>query len=334
MKIESEVWMAKMFALAFTFCLAGMLLALIKRTIREKVGKWLAAEWHLVVVPILFLIPYGLITVSAVAAHPEIKNPLTNFLWVGAYFIAPILVLIWSGRVAPNKEGSALLHLGLVLMLWLPIELGLVQKGIQFGEKGFKYPLVAFSAIVFAMLTFTGWRRFDIGCDWKTKKRDWLWAAGVYLAFYIIILIPAWFAGFVEHFGVNYKILREQTGFWTALPTWLFVVVAYLTLACGMFFAPGFAEELIFRGLIQNRLTQKFGNAWGLILASAIFGFAHINNKVGKFDVPNWHYVGFATVAGIGYGLVFLKTRSLVVGAVLHSLVDTTWLVFFKDGGR
>ncbi len=326
--------MSRMVALVFTLGLAGMILLLISKRIREKVANWFAQDYSIAILAVLFLVPYSLINVLASLGASGKTNYLNDFLWVVGYFILPTVFLYLTGRVGVKNGSLVLAHLALVALLWLPIELGLVQKGIQFGEKGFKYPLVAFSAIVYAMIAFTGWRRFDIGCDWKTKKRDWLWAAGVYLAFYLVILPPAWFAGFVEHFGVNYKILKEQTGFWSTLPTWLFVTVAYLTLATGMFFAPGFAEELIFRGLIQNRLSMKFGNVLGLLMASAIFGFAHINNKVGQFGVPNWHYVGFAAVAGLGYGLVYIKTKSLVVPAVLHSLVDTTWLVFFKEGGR
>lgn len=57
------------------------------------------------------------------------------------------------------------------------------------------------------------------------------------------------------------------------------------------------AEEVLFRGVMQNVLTEQMGPAQGLCLASALFGAAHFSG--GKA------FMALATVAGLGYGIAY-----------------------------
>ena len=41
--------------------------------------------------------------------------------------------------------------------------------------------------------------------------------------------------------------------------------------------APGFGEEVFFRGFIQRGLTPRLGALWGVLLSAAIFGLAHFD---------------------------------------------------------
>jgi membrane protease YdiL (CAAX protease family) len=87
-------------------------------------------------------------------------------------------------------------------------------------------------------------------------------------------------------------------------------------------------EEILFRGLIQNCIAQKFGTSTATLLASAfIFGCAHLDNGPGP--LPNWRYMILATIAGIAYGKVFEKSSSIFASAGLHALVDTVKHVCF-----
>jgi uncharacterized protein len=45
---------------------------------------------------------------------------------------------------------------------------------------------------------------------------------------------------------------------------------------------------------------------------------------------PNWKYVFLATIAGLFYGHVWMKTGSLLPGALVHALVDVSWHVLFR----
>jgi len=67
----------------------------------------------------------------------------------------------------------------------------------------------------------------------------------------------------------------------------------------------------------------------GLIVASAIFGLAHIF----RAPYPNWKYTGLAAIAGLFHGRAWMKTRSLVPGTLVHALVDITWHALFRWSG-
>jgi membrane protease YdiL (CAAX protease family) len=95
-----------------------------------------------------------------------------------------------------------------------------------------------------------------------------------------------------------------------------------------IFAATALPEEILFRSLIQNWLMQKFGSTTAvLIVASVIFGCAHLNN--GPQPLPNWRYMIVATIAGFAYGKVFQRASSAIASMTLHALVDATKHLFF-----
>lgn len=89
------------------------------------------------------------------------------------------------------------------------------------------------------------------------------------------------------------------------------------------------AEELFFRGLLQNLLEGSIGarsssRNVAQAMVSVAFGFSHIAHA----PAPNWRYVVLATIAGWFYGLAYRKHRSLMASAGCHALVDTVWRTF------
>jgi membrane protease YdiL (CAAX protease family) len=60
-----------------------------------------------------------------------------------------------------------------------------------------------------------------------------------------------------------------------------------------------FAEERIFRGLLQDVLVRKYGTAYGLFAASLAFGVAHL----GIYQVALYQTV----LLGIGFGVAYLE---------------------------
>lgn len=58
-----------------------------------------------------------------------------------------------------------------------------------------------------------------------------------------------------------------------------------------------------------------------VIAQGMIFGFAHFQD---------WRYVFFATLAGIGYGYTYFKTRNIVASAMVHMGVDAIWSLFLS----
>jgi len=100
--------------------------------------------------------------------------------------------------------------------------------------------------------------------------------------------------------------------------------------ALGGYLLVALIEEVLFRGLIQNLLSERMGNKGiGLMIASLVFGLAHLNNTTSGFSVPNWAYVLMASMAGIAYGWVWLRTGKVTASAITHMMVNLVWGTLF-----
>jgi membrane protease YdiL (CAAX protease family) len=85
-------------------------------------------------------------------------------------------------------------------------------------------------------------------------------------------------------------------------------------------------EELIFRGYIQEGLgrllkKRKYGAALALFTASVIFGLSHFRDGA--------VFVGLATIAGVFYGLAYLRS-GLVTAVATHFLVNLIHFLGFS----
>ncbi|MDR6719296.1 CPBP family intramembrane glutamic endopeptidase [Paenibacillus sp. 2003] len=69
-----------------------------------------------------------------------------------------------------------------------------------------------------------------------------------------------------------------------------------------------FYEELLFRGLLFTTIYNKYGFAWSIIISSLIFGFLHSDLFV------------LTTIYGFVFNYIFLKTKSLIPGIMLHMI--------------
>lgn len=86
------------------------------------------------------------------------------------------------------------------------------------------------------------------------------------------------------------------------------------------------AEESMFRGFIQRQLQQMWrnvrGGAWlALGVAAVLFGLAHFAGGV--------TYVVLATVAGAGYGWVYLRTGRIEASILTHFALNATHFLGF-----
>ncbi|MEM6051934.1 CPBP family intramembrane glutamic endopeptidase [Erwinia sp. P7711] len=86
-------------------------------------------------------------------------------------------------------------------------------------------------------------------------------------------------------------------------------------------FFVSFAEEALFRGYLQQRVSQKLGNLWGLLIAAVIFGLAHLAG--GPL------LVFFATLTGLIYGLAWLWSGRVWVSTLVHFAFNLLHLLFF-----
>ncbi|HYU49360.1 MAG TPA: CPBP family intramembrane glutamic endopeptidase [Candidatus Limnocylindria bacterium] len=84
-----------------------------------------------------------------------------------------------------------------------------------------------------------------------------------------------------------------------------------------------FPEELLFRGLLQTRLSLLFGSAWAVVVTALLFGLWHlgINTGAAGGDLATGlaRCVLVQGTLGLGYSLAFERTRSLVSSSLAHA---------------
>jgi|HubBroStandDraft_6_1064221.scaffolds.fasta_scaffold00361_21 membrane protease YdiL (CAAX protease family) len=233
-----------------------------------------------------------------------------KFILAGAtYAILPALLLARSAGKTPGTWEDYAAAIFIWMGVWLPLPYRLLYHVFPYPE-----PLMHTLSILMALSTgvaaFIMLRRLDgvgYALDWR---RGYGWNFGFHFLVFIAIAVP----------------LGMSIGFLTFAPSLSRLRVFPLT-AIGILFFTAWPEEFLFRGVLQNLLSRTFRNPWvGLVVASVIFGFAHILHA----PVPNWRYVGLATIAGLFYGRAWMKTGSLVPGALMHALVDISWHVLFR----
>ncbi|MBP6121041.1 MULTISPECIES: CPBP family intramembrane glutamic endopeptidase [Providencia] len=110
--------------------------------------------------------------------------------------------------------------------------------------------------------------------------------------------------------------LAGGLGFEAHFPTWLPAFVI-----CNLFFV-ALAEEALFRGYLQQRLTLWLRSPYlALILSSLLFGGLHFAG--GPLLIL------FATLAGVIYGLTWLWSGKLWLAVSIHFGLNLIHLLFF-----
>lgn len=83
-------------------------------------------------------------------------------------------------------------------------------------------------------------------------------------------------------------------------------------------------EEILFRGIIQDSLTYKYGPWKGIVLGAAVFGIVHI--------IPQ--QVINAFLIGLVLGYIYYQTRSLIPVMVIHCINNAIAYFSWVMGGE
>jgi hypothetical protein len=148
-----------------------------------------------------------------------------------------------------------------------------------------------------ARLTLTGW----LPAAATVSRAEWLrWG------FLLLLSITA-----LSALALGAGFIRPEL----KLPSWWWLfLLNNLLLTC-------LVEEAFFRGYLQQQLQQKFGPLIALVLASSLFGLAHL--------AGGWLYALLATVAGLLYGLIYLHSGRLWLAVLAHALLNFSHLCLF-----
>jgi membrane protease YdiL (CAAX protease family) len=144
----------------------------------------------------------------------------------------------------------------------------------------------------------------NVGFGFWPQPREWMIGTLCFLAFLpIAVVVGTWL---------------DFTHFHAAKNSWLVPLTFF-----GALWVLALGEELFFRGLLQQWLTDWLRNKWAaLVVASAIFGAAHL--------WKDWKLAVLAGIAGLFYGFAFQRGRSIRAAMVTHALTVTAWKTFFS----
>jgi uncharacterized protein len=257
-----------------------------------------------------FIFPAMLLAVYILYGLGPGKLRIPESLVIPAYLAFPILFASFAAQRGERPNRYDLLT---AVFLYVPVELSALARAWQ-PAHGLPSPSHAFSQVLgmnLALFCFLVIRPLDgIGFTFRLKRPD---VGQALLAF-------AWFFPLALAFGMATGLVP----FRPHLPDLAHVIPVIL----GKTLMVALPEEVLFRGLLQNLLQRAFPSARGrvmaLLLTSVIFGLSHLNNHP-LFD---WRYVSIATVAGIAYGIVYMRTGKVTASAITHGLIDVVRALF------
>jgi uncharacterized protein len=251
---------------------------------------------------LLFAIPAILSAIFlAEAVRLDAFSVALAILILAYTFVPAVCAYCIRHRAAPSWFDFAIMAL-----LWFPLEFSVGHQWVPLRAQGALHLAAYGVSILLGLAIFLLFRRLT-GMKYNLPRsgRD-LINLLLGFAFCAPILIPLGRAiGFLPPFH------------WPANPSLARIGSQYVLILA----ATALPEEILFRGLIQNSIAQRFGSSASTLLVSAlIFGCAHLDNGPGS--LPNWRYMILATIAGLAYGKVYEKSSSIFASAGLHALVD------------
>jgi membrane protease YdiL (CAAX protease family) len=278
----------------------GLASAWIVRALRQFNGRKLKGGWLIG----SLLVPYLLAALPSASA--DLASFCSGLARMAAYLFVPGLVLLF--RPAQNRPLD-LADLTAMLALWLPVEFGWLPRAEAAVAPGVALPIPLLTAVCLGFLLFRVIRPLEgLGYTFRLGAADGLYAV-LALGAFAVTGIPLGLAlGFFK-FG----FAPFDAGAWAAQ-------------LLGIYFLNALPEELLFRGLLQNLVEQRFGRNWRMLtVAALVFGVSHANNTTAHHAPPNWPNVFLATLGGLAYGWVWRRTGKIRASALTHTLVNFTW---------
>jgi len=311
------------------------------------------------------IFPAALITIYFSYVFIVGQNPFQGAVSMIPYLIFfPVLVF-----AAHRKEQNKIdwLDFTTFVLFLIPITLIDANPAGKLPETGHEfdsvYRIVMMLVAVYAFATVRGLG--DVGFFPEFKLKSLFTATWVWLAFYGFVFIVGNSVDFIQFKG-------HET-FNTELLTKIALTLITTFLHTALF------EELFFRGLLQNMLAKRIGQAktwitfwkWGLVILIPLALLVGYTLKGGMqwfpalvtllmfltafyiersgvftkgvytalaitgvtFGLVHYHsgsivYIGFACLAGWAYGYTWIKTKNVFYAAMVHTLVNTSALIF------
>jgi membrane protease YdiL (CAAX protease family) len=357
---SSDVLRATLVALPFFVVLYFFLFSIGREKLAIQVNKWLDFDVKKIVIfpAILIALYFGYVLIIG-------KNPFQGAVSMVPFLIY-FPVLVFAARRKEVKKIDWLDFVTFVIFL-LPITLisanpsgKLPNDGNDFDSV---YRIVMMLTAVYAFAIVRGLD--DVGFFPEFKLKNLMTALLVWLAYYGFVFIVGYSVNFIQLKGheaisadLTYKIaltlittflhtaLFEELFFrgilqnllskrigqsksWMVFWKWglvilipLAILVGY-TLKGGMQWFPALVTLLMFLAafFIEKSGKAKMGVYTALAITGVLFGLVH-------YHAGSIVYIGFACLAGWAYGYTWIKTGNVFYAALVHTLVNSSALIF------
>ncbi len=183
-------------------------------------------------------------------------------------------------------------------MIWGAVVLAFACWAITFGWSGGNFWVKIGLSVVAVSLYSLFWQRPKISLQLRSIFLGLFSAAILYFIFLVgDKLAPAILPG-----------VKTQVGGIYSLGAGANKILIFLLL----FFITGPGEEIFWRGFLQDRLMERWGNFSGFLMTTALYGGVHIFSC-------NLMLILAAFVAGAFWGFVYLWKKDLLIQIISHS---------------
>lgn len=226
------------------------------------------------------------------------KNKLTSWAVIVSFLVSYLLIMILG-----------------ILAFTVPLLLVGISEGPAFSISMIMIEALLIPMILLFIYLDGSLERTKVLLHIGSLKRGLFLGLGIPVLAMIVdnIAVLIYAIAFIFFFGEPTTITELPGGTsWDSSPVALiltFISICILT---------PISEELLFRGYILDALNRLHGKWPAIIISSIIFGMVH-------FDPFT---MGMATIGGVIYGWIRMRTGSLVPGIVAHAMWNTMALMF------
>jgi len=346
--------------LPFFIVLYFLLFSAGKEVVSSAIKKWIgSALRRMLVYPFILLVLYSLYVLL------NQQNPVQGVLGLVPYLVI-FPLLLFLVRSYRTQQIDWFDFTTFVIFLLFTTFIKVEPSGnLPFAGKIFG-SVYKISLMLIAVYAFGTIRGLDNIGFVPVLNLKYLWrAVWVWFVFYLFVVVVGYSVDFIKYIG-HESVTKELV-----TKIGLTLVVTFLNTAI--------FEELFFRGILQNMLMKRIGQAkswkifwlFGFLIAiplaflvgytlkggmqwfpalmvTLIFAAAWLIEQAGKnssgvytalaitsaiFGLVHYHsgaiiYIGFACVAGWAYGYTYIKTKNVFYSAIVHTLVNSSVVIF------
>ncbi len=218
-----------------------------------------------------------------------------------------------------------LLIISVIIIVATPLSWQVIYPALglpDYGPTPLRTILVWLAVLMFVSRSGESWKSYGMQLPFQ-----WYWlipfAFSIMLGkYYLMQPLSDWLKGLLNlPMKSDYSFFAHLEGNVPALIIWIIIV----------WIAAGFAEEMIFRGYLQNKISEhiknkRFADVIAVGTQALLFGSAHYYSNAGSMLT--------ATITGLFFGSCFLIFRKSLWPLILaHGAWDTLGMIhFYQDG--